>query len=230
MAFEMQKKKSATTKSTQAFLRIAEIKTDCMVMDDGTLRAVVMVSSTNFDLKNEEEQNALIYSYQRFLNSLDFPIHILMQSRRMEIGSYLEKLKTVAAKQTNELLRVQTTEYIDFIAKLVENANITNKNFYCIVPYSVSIYPATSSGLFSKFFKQAAHTKQLGAQLENFNKYKILLEERVLQVANNLSSIGLRAVRLTTEEIVELLYNSYNFDAGPLVDPGNLGDIKIIES
>lgn len=227
MAFEMQKEKPQIAKPTQAFLRISEIKDDTLIMDDGTLRAILAVSSTNFDLKNESEQNALIYSYQRFLNSLDFPIQILMQSRRMEVGEYLAKLKDYAVKQTNELLRMQTTEYINFIAQLVENANITNKNFYVIVPWSGSIFPSTGGGFLSKLLGGGGQTKNLQAKLENFAKYKNLLNERVTSVSSNLSSAGLRVMRLKSEEIVELLYNSYNFDAAPLIDASKLQDIKL---
>src|SRR3989338_4978029 len=105
-------------------------------MKDGSLRGVVAVSSTNFALKSEDEQNALVAAYQGMLNSLDFPIQILIHSRVLDINSYLGKLKTLAAGQTNELLRIQMTEYIEYIGKLVEFANIMSKNFYVVVPFS----------------------------------------------------------------------------------------------
>src|SRR6185436_6268891 len=119
--------------------------------DDGTLRGILAVSSTNFDLKSQEEQNSIIFGFQRFLNSLEFPVQILMQSRKMEIGGYIDKLKRLAEKQTNELLRVQTTEYTDFISRLIENASIMNKNFYIIVPLGKSILPPAGS-FFSNLF------------------------------------------------------------------------------
>src|SRR5580704_5657326 len=146
---DMQNKNKDAVSTTQGFLRIAEIKSDTVVMDDGTLRAILGVSSTNFDLKSQEEQNGIIFGFQRFLNSLEFPVQILMQSRKMEIGGYLEKLKHMAEKQTNELLRVQTGEYVEFISRLIENASIMNKNFYVIVPLGESIFPA-ASGFFSQ--------------------------------------------------------------------------------
>ena len=136
------KTKKSLGSPTQQFLKLAEIRDDLIVMNDGTLRAVLAVSSTNFDLKSEEEQNALIYSYQRFVNSLEFHIQILVQSRKMDIAEYMSKLKVMAEKQTNELLRMQTQEYIEFIDRLVESANVMNKNFYVIVPYDSSIIPA----------------------------------------------------------------------------------------
>src|SRR5262245_32694171 len=106
------------TASTQTYLDIAEIKEGTVVLRDGSLRAVLVVSSVNFSLKSVEEQNALISSYQNFLNSLEFPIQILMQSRRLDIHAYLDKLRTVMQQQTNELLRLQTQEYVEYIGKL----------------------------------------------------------------------------------------------------------------
>src|SRR3989338_8531256 len=105
--YEMQSDKLAGAKptaSTQGFLDIAEIKEETVVLKDGSLRAVIVVSSTNFSLKSSQEQESMISSYQSFLNSLTFPIQILMQSRRMDINSYLDKLRIVVQTQTNELL------------------------------------------------------------------------------------------------------------------------------
>ncbi len=227
MAFEMEHKNKIATKTTQSFLRMNEIKNDVVVMDDGTLRGILAVSSTNFDLKSEDEQNSIIFNYQRFLNSLEFPVQILMQSRKMEIGGYLEKLKGIAEKQTNELLRVQTAEYIEFISRLIENASVMNKNFYLIVPWSQSIRPA-GAGFFSKLFG-SGRAKEAEDRIENFEKAKQKLDQRVDSVLGNLSGIGIRGARLKTEEIIQLYYNSYNFEAGPIIDPGQLKDIKIIE-
>src|SRR3989338_6477759 len=103
---EMQSSQLAGYKapSTEAYLDIAEIKEETVVLKDGSLRAVIVVSSTNFSLKSSQEQESMISSYQSFLNSLTFPIQILMQSRRMDINSYLDKLRIVVQTQTNELL------------------------------------------------------------------------------------------------------------------------------
>lgn len=224
---EMQKKNKNIGKSTQSFLRIAEIKNDTVVLDDGTLRGILAVSSTNFDLKSQEEQEAIIFNYQRFLNSLDFTVQILMQSRKMDVGVYIEKLKKVAEKQTNELLRVQTVEYTEFIARLIENASIMNKNFYVIVPLGKSIKP-NPAGFFSSLFG-GGKTKEAAQRIQNFEKVKEELDTRMLAVSANLSSVGLKAVRLKTEEIIQFYYNSYNFETGPVIDPKSLGEIKISE-
>jgi hypothetical protein len=227
MKFEMQAKNKAHGKTTQSFLRLSEIKNDSVVTDDGGLRAIVAVSSTNFDLKSQDEQNSIIFNLQRFLNSLDFSIQILMQSRKMEIGGYIDKLKRLAEKQTNELLRVQTAEYTEFISRLIENASIMNKNFYIIVPLGESIFPQ-ASGFFSKFLGNGKD-KEIQQKIENFEKAKEKLDTRVSSLMANLSGIGVRGQRLKTEEIIQLYYNSYNFEAGPLIDPTQMKEIKISE-
>lgn len=226
MALEMQNKNKSAHKATQSFLRISEIKNDSVVVDDGTLRAIIAVSSTNFDLKSQDEQNSIIFNFQRFLNSLDFPIQILMQSRKMEVSGYIEKLKHLAEKQTNELLRVQTNEYIEFVGRLIDNASIMNKNFYVVVPLGQSIFPS-GGGLFSIF--SGGKSREIAKKIENFELEKEKLDIRVSAVMSNLSGIGIRAQRLKTEEIIQLYYNSYNFDAGPLIEPGQLKDLKISE-
>lgn len=223
----MEKKSKAAAKTTQSFLRLSEIKSDTVVVDDGTLRAILAVSSTNFDLKSQDEQNSIIFNFQRFLNSLDFSIQIVMQSRKMEIGNYLEKIKQIAEKQTNELLRVQTTEYAEFISRLIENASIMNKNFYVVVPLGQSVF-AKAPGFFSRVFGggQAKASKE---RIENFEKNRLELNNRVNSVMANLGGIGIKAVRLKTEEIIQLYYNSYNFESGPVINPSQLGEIKMAE-
>ena len=217
--------KKPSYKPTQAFLKIAEIRDDILIMQDGTMRAFLAVSSTNFDLKNQEEQDSLIYSYQKFLNSLDFSIQILIQSRKMDISKYEEKLKGLVEKQTNELLRIQTVEYIEFVERLVETANITSKNFYIVIPHEASINPLTPS-FFKRLFKNTDKT-QISERVTNFEKYKSILDEQTNSVASNLGSMSLRVERLTTGKIIELLYNSYNFESGPLLQADSLGEVAL---
>jgi hypothetical protein len=212
---------------TQQFLSLAEIRDDLIIMNDGTLRAVLGVSSTNFDLKSEEEQNALIYSYQRFLNSLEFHIQILMQSRKMDIAEYTEKLRVFIDKQTNELLRMQTQEYVDFIDRLVESANVMNKNFYVIVSYDTSVNPAMGS-IFSRLFG-SGQTQAITDRESNIANYKKQLDERCNTVSASLTSCGLRVVQLNTDQLIELVYNSYNFSTGPSIDAAQLGTSTTIK-
>jgi hypothetical protein len=122
---------------------------------------------------------------------------------------------------------MQTGEYIEFIDRLVESANIMNKNFYCVIPYSESITPA-SGGFLSKLFSSGAVTK-IAQREENFEKVRVVLDERVSSISSNLASIGLRVVRLATDQLIELVYGSYNFAAAPDIDASQLENITITE-
>ncbi len=226
----MNAKEKKSAKSTQSYLKLSDIKSGVMIMDSGVYCAIVAVSSTNFSLKSKEEQDALIFGYQNFLNSLDFEIQILMQSRKMDIHVYLEEVRKVMERQTNELLRIQTQEYVEFISKLVDNASIMNKNFYVIIPHNVGIDLSgggSKGGFFSGLFGKKNPVTEASKKSVHFEAEKQKLERKVNSVIGGLSGLGLKSIQLNTEQITELLYNSYNFDAGPLIDTQNLEDIKL---
>ena len=199
--------------STQEYLDIAEIKDGVVVLKNGGMRAIIMVSSINFALKSTEEQDAIVYHYQSFLNSLDFPIQILVNSREINIKQYLEMIKDKEKEQPNELLRIQTSEYLEFIQGLVKMANIINKTFYITVPFSpVQLKEKnfvdkiiTGIGL-----QQSERKGGMKFSEENFKKYKNQLLQRVNHILSGLSGIGLRMVVLDNQEIIEALYKIYN--------------------
>lgn len=220
---EMQKPKSRG-ESTQKYLDVAEVKDNTLVLKDGSLRAVVVVSSTNFALKSEDEQNALTAAYMSFLNSLDFPIQILIHSRILDINGYLEKLRSLASGQTNELLRIQMSEYIEFVSRLVEYSNIMSKTFYVVVPYSARPVRETFTSKIRKLFNPAA---QIVTAQEDFEKAKTKLEERTSHVVSGLGGMGLRSLVLSTQELVELLYFSYNFDSATPLHAEAIEEVQV---
>lgn len=189
--------------STQSFLRFAEIRDGIILTKNGELRTILMVSSINFALKSEQEQNAIIFAYQNFLNSLDFPVQIVMQSKKLDLYHYLNKLKDSAKTQTNELLRVQTLDYIDFIQRLIKIANIMDKKFYLVVPFMPP--PKMTTPL-----PGGNKTQAVVMSLNNFNSYRQELKERVQVIQNGLGSVGLRSAELSTQQVIELLYGIYN--------------------
>jgi type IV secretory pathway VirB4 component len=213
------------TASTQAFLDVSEIKQGTIILKDGSLRAVIVVSATNFSLKSQEEQNAIISSYQSLLNALDFPIQILMQSRKLDINAYLEKMRGIMQNQKNELLRLQTQEYIEYIAKLVEFASIMNKTFYVIVPFSAEVMKSTFMSRFGTLFNPAGDLK---LRKEDFEKNHEKLSQRVEQVSGELTGMGLRTIVLNTEELVELLYNSYNLSNASPVRIKSVEELELV--
>lgn len=203
------KLKQQEAASTQAYLNISEIKDGVVVLKDGSLRQVLMTSSVNFALKSGSEQDAIIYAYQRFLNSLAFPVQILVQSRRLDLEYYLENLKKRADEQPVELVKLQILEYVEFINRLISVTNIMDKRFYVVVPF----YPTGTEQLtgLSKLFATSASKKELQKKAEEgFEKNKVQLKQRTEAVAAGLGGLGIRAVTLNSEELVELFYSIYN--------------------
>lgn len=225
----MAQEKKPAVKSTQSYLTLSEIKSGTLITENGNMSSIIAVSSTNFALKSQEEQQALIYGYQNFLNSIDFPIQILMQSRKMDVHVYLEKVRKVMEQQTNELLRVQTAEYIEFISKLIENASVMNKNFYIVVSYNPGALPTTTGGFLSLFRKKTTASDSATEKFRDFQDKKTKLDQRVNTVIAGLSALGLKCLPLGTEEITELLYQSYNLDAGALLDADKIESINLTE-
>jgi len=203
-------KKKKAVPNTQSHVSIAEIKNDTMVMKDGTLRAVLMVSSINFGLLNEEEQEAIISSYVSFLNSLDHPLQICIQSRQLNIEPYLEGLRERREKIENDLLKTQISDYISFIKEAVTMRNITSKQFYVVIPYD----PLTNKkkGFWSRLSDAFNPVNLIRLKEDTFKKRKVELEARVRLIANGLSDMNLEVIRLDTQALIELYYSTYNPD------------------
>ena len=185
-----------------------------MLKNNG-LRGILMVSSLNFALKSSEEQSSIIYAYQSFLNSLDFSCQIVIQSRNVNITPYLDTVKNLAEKQTNELLKVQTSSYADFIKELVQGDNIMTKSFYVVVPYTLTEAlgagaALNKSGLFDIFKKNKKKNQQLGD--EDFEKCKNQLWQRMEFLAMGLKRCGLDVMPLTTPELIELFWAMHHPD------------------
>ncbi len=190
-----------TKNTTQSFVPVREIREGIVIRDDGVLCAIILVSSLNFSLKSQVEREAILFQFQSLLNSLEVGIQVLIQSRRLNIKPYLEFLNTMYEGQQNELLRLQTREYINFIHDFTEKNEIMTKQFFIIVNYS----PLDMGGSKLPFFKKGDDVKE-----KRFEENQSQLLQRVSFIQNNIRSLGLRAVQLGTEEVTELLYQTFN--------------------
>jgi len=188
--------------STQQFLEVDQVRDGVMILKNKTLRGILIVSSINFALKSTEEQNSIIYQFQDFLNSLDFPTQIICQSRRLNITGYLDKMKSLENGQSNKLLKQQTADYRKFIENLVENQDILIKNFFTIVPYST----IEVTGLTIPGKKQ----DPLHLTEELFQRCKNQLWQRMEFISLGLRRCGLQGIPLTTPEIIELLWSLHH--------------------
>lgn len=190
--------------STQDFLEIEQIREGIVILKNKALRGVMMVSSSNFALKSDAEQQGIISQFQNFLNSLDFSVQIIVQSRKLNITGYLDKLKDLENKQPNELLRIQTEEYRKFISELVSTGTIMSKIFYVTVPFTILEAQGTSAAQLIK--KRGLPTLTEG----KFQMIKQQLWQRMEFVALGLRRCGLQAIPLTTPELIELFWSLHH--------------------
>lgn len=184
--------------ASQTYLPISEIRDGVVILKDGTLRSVLITSSINFALKSEDEQNATIYQFQNFLNSLDFSLQIVVQSRKLNITGYLDKLKELEKQQKSELMKTQTAEYRKFVQELIAGGSIMSKNFFVVVPFSFIDIPGFTSA-------------QKSDQDETtFQRGKSQLWQRMEFVASGLRRCGLKCIPLNTSELIELFWSIHH--------------------
>ncbi|KKR13855.1 MAG: hypothetical protein UT40_C0009G0020 [Candidatus Woesebacteria bacterium GW2011_GWA1_39_21b] len=198
-----------SAKATQDFIPIKEIRDSIVILKDGSIRTILLVSSTNFSLKSEDERKAILLQYQNFLNSLDFPIQIFVQSRRLDIRPYLQTLDEALRTQTNELLKVQTREYIEFIKTFAEDYNVMQKSFFVSIPYHPPIVSGREGFLTGIFGKKSQTTID-----QDFSESRSQLEQKVAVVEQGLRRLGLQTVPLGTEELIELFFKLFNPEEG----------------
>lgn len=214
--------------STQSTLQLSELRDGMVIMIDGSYRTVVACKSINFDLMSDREREGVEYSYQNFLNSLNFPIQILIRSQRVDIGPYIEKLVTTRRAQDNMLLGVLMDDYISFMDALSQEANIMEKSFYIVIPFfpkgDAANFIEQGKGFFGKLFAKPQNTiTHIDAAA--YQKAKDEIKNRVDSVVAGLFQLGVQSVQLDTKSLGELYYNFYNPDTAvrqPLGDFDNL--------
>lgn len=194
--------------STQQFVPIKEIRDGVVVLKTGELRAVILCTAINLDLKSPDEQTAIILQFQNFLNALDFSIEIVASSRRLDIRPYIGLLEKRLGEITGDLLRIQTREYIQFIQKFNETYDVMSKYFYVVVPYGIGAIPGEGAlsavtGLFG--------SKKTGAtSSDDFEEKRTQLDQRVAVVTGGLESMGIETKQLDTLALEELYIKTFN--------------------
>jgi len=212
-------------KSTQSTLLISEIKDGVVVMRDCSLRGVILGSAINFDLMNASEQEAVEFAYQGFLNSLHFPVQIVVKSQHIDLTAYLDKLQVLRGEQPNELLGALMDDYIANIKALLEEVNIMDKQFFVVVPFFPPLIQQSKLSLLEGIKGAFTPTPVINVSEEDFRKYKQELSQRMALVASGMSQMGIRAISLGSQELVDLYYGWYNPDVAAnqkLIDASQL--------
>ena len=223
----VRKRKESKKVNTQRYIPFSEIRNDTVILKNGGLRAVLLVEPLNFNLKSETEQQGIIAGYESFINTLSFPIQIVLRSSKLNIDPYIEHIHEQVDKQKNELLKKQTLAYSLFIEKIVEIADIMQKRFYVIVP--LDDVPKKKSPL-GKFFTWFNLDDTLGKALQRNKKFTSQvsrLKERLDLVETGLRNIGLTAKRLKTTELINLYYQIYNPDVSQTQKLPGTGELNV---
>lgn len=197
--------------STQNHLLISEIQDGIVMLRDGSMRAVLLATSVNFDLKSQAEQDSIEFAFQGFLNSLNFSLQIVIRSRKIDLDNYIAGLEQAQLTQDNALLQNLMTDYISSIRQLIESVNIMDKEFYVVIPFFPPVITKTNfvSRLQSILKPQQDVVQQSAGE---FEAHKAELLQRTDIVAAGLGQLGIRAISLSTQELIELYYGIYNAD------------------
>ncbi|MDB5170376.1 MAG: hypothetical protein JWO35_70 [Candidatus Saccharibacteria bacterium] len=217
--------------STQNTLQIAEIRDGIVIMNDGSYRSVVMVKSINFDLMSRQEQEAVEYSYQGFLNSLYFPIQIFVRSQKVDLQPYIAKLDKIRTEHDNMLLALLMEDYIGYIDNLSAQVNIMDKKFYVVIPFFPVIDTQKAltqsknflGGIGGLFNKKEQHVTINEQDLENA---KTELRNRVQAVLSGLQQCSIQGLPLDTQELIELYYDTYNPDTATRQQLKNFNELS----
>lgn len=198
---------ATTSQATQSFVPVKEVRNGVVILKDEGYRGILMCSAMNFALKSEDEQRAIIGGFQSFLNTLDFSVEMVVHSRKMDIRPYLALLSERLEAQQSELMRIQVREYIEFVKGFTDTTEIMTKLFYVVVPYTPS---AGTKIVQSLPFPGRKREATPSGTKDSFEQDRVQLEQRMALVASGLGASRIRAVALSTEEVIELLYRSFN--------------------
>jgi type IV secretory pathway VirB4 component len=204
--------KIAIKGTTQDHLPIEDIIDGVVILKDGSAVSVLKLSSVNFDLLSESEQLALISSYGGILNSLNFPIQIIIKSDTKDVGVYMKRLVEAENKQSNKLLKERIKKYRKFIDEIVKKNDVLSKSFYAVVKFSSlelgikSVGKQSLIGLIKK-------SKDIGLPYPKeyiLEKAKASLEPKKDHLIRLFSRLGLEISPLDNKELIEFFYKTYN--------------------
>ena len=198
------------TQSTKQLVEVANIIDNIVLLKNGSLRAVIEVSALNFELRSEGEQIAILQNFQRFVNSIDFPLQIVIHSRKLNIDGYLKLIDESLNTLTNVLLKIQAAEYSKFVGELSDLSNIMSKKFYIVIPFYVFEAPSKSgiTQSLKSIFKPSAFIKELTP--EQLETYRGQLLQRTELIFDGLVGMGLKAKTLERDDLMNLFYGLYN--------------------
>jgi hypothetical protein len=181
--FALQKSKTKTSSRNQ--IAIKGVRDGILILPGNQYRAVLEVSSLNFELRSEEEQDAIIDTYESFLNSVGSSLQILIRTREIDMDKYLEELSERLDGEAEPIYRSQLRNYDEFIRSLITTNKILTRHFYVIVSY-------------------AAHGKT------DFELVQEQLNLKLDIISKGMMRIGMHTKELSSLELLDLFYSFYS--------------------
>jgi len=193
--------------STQQHLDIEDIRDGLVVLKNGKVSCVIETTSLNFDLLDSKEQDAKIFSFASFLNSIRFPIQIVIRTQRTDIAKYIGLLESYKNKSGSEDISRQVSIYQDFISNLTEATQILDKRFFTVIPTTLNI--EVSSNWLKQLF---GGTKKIINISQVVEKAKEELYPKRDAIIKQFANMGVAARQLTSDELIKLYYSVYEPD------------------
>ncbi len=203
----------AVTQSTQDHLEIETITKDLVVLKTGACVLVLKTNAVNFDLLSEPEQDAIIAAYSSLLNSLTYPIQVVVRSKKLDISSYIDKVQTIENKIRDPLLRVQAEAYRKFVQELIKKNEVLDKSFYVAIPSGTGMIMSAPNGGPFDFIKTFSGNKVKRVKVDVPNAVKnaeVELYPKRDSIVRDFARLNIKSKQLTTQELVELFFDVYN--------------------
>lgn len=173
------------TGSSRHQIAIKGVEDSILILPNDEYRVIIETSSINFHLMSEDEQDAVVDIYRAFLNSLSFPIQIVQKVRALDLDDYLKSFEAKQQGETTKIYKQQIGSYINYVKSLVKTNKILSRQFYIVIPY---------------------HTKGK----ETIEVAREQLANQLAIVEKGLSNVGIKTRLLTSLELLDLFYSSYN--------------------
>jgi hypothetical protein len=201
------------TSTTQEHLDILDIKDDFVILKNGVVSVVLYTTAVNFDLLSEVEQDALISAFSMLLNSVTFPIQVVVRSKKLDISKYVEKVQRIESKITDPLLKGQAQAYRKFVQDVIKQNEVLDKKFFVVISTgakNVAVEPG--SGPFDWVARlMGSQNKRVNVNVDQaLSQARAHLLPRSDHVVREFNRLGVKARRLTTQELVELYFDLYN--------------------
>jgi len=213
---KIQKQKHENLFNTETMLPISEIRNDTIIMKDGGLRAILRINGINLDLKNGDEQQIVLEQYKKFLNWLEYPIQILVRNTFLDLSNYLTYIRGNVDGIENPVLKWQGEAYYRFLQNIdMQQWLIFNKEFYIIVPYyeneqDKGQIQRSRWGKLLDVLNAKDSVEKVVTRYRQFLKGRNMLETRVSLIIDGLNGMGIGAEKVTTPDIINLLFRCYN--------------------